>query len=83
MHFVSSSAGFYEVNNTIYVRDLFLTAKRLVAALRNNRQPSQGSLIWFRGLVSNLPPCYCGASTAARVIDTESKTATYKSENVT
>lgn len=69
MHFVSSYADIYEVNNAIDVRDLFLTA-RLVVALRNKRQPSQGSLIWFTGLVSNLPPRYCGASTAARVIDT-------------
>lgn len=83
MHFVSSYTNFYEVNNAIYVHDLFRTVKWLVAALRNNRQPSEGGLIWFRGLVSNLPPCYCGASTAARVIDTESKTTTYKSENVT
>lgn len=48
--------------------------------LRNVEQPSEGSLIWFRGLVSNLPS-YCGASTAALVIDTESKTATYEAEN--
>lgn len=83
MHCVSYHIDLHKINSAIYVRDLFLTVRRLVAALHNLRQPSQGSLIGFRGLVSNLTPSYCGASTATRVIDTESKTATYKSENVT